>query len=574
MQRFGWLLMAVLVLAACDSAQAPDYPPAPAPEALRTHGEEFRQQVVEVTDGVYVAIGFGIANAIMIEGEDGIIIVDTLESLDIAREVMALFRVITDKPVHALIYTHSHPDHILGAAAFVEPGQAVEVIAHETLARNAQQVMSVLQPIITRRSMFMYGNWLNAEERTNVGIGPFVALRPDSQVQMLPPTLTFSDRLELDIAGVQLVLEHAPGETDDHLFVWLPERGVLMPGDNIYKAFPNLYTLRGTSYRDPRAWADSLDRMRQLEASFLVPSHGQPVTGEAAVAEALTVYRDGIRYVYDQTVRLMNAGLTADDIAARLRLPPHLASSPWLQGFYGRPDWSARSIYQGLLGWYDSNPTHLNPLPPADRAQRVISLAGGDTALMNSVEEALAAEDFAWVLELTDHLLRVFPAHSGARDARISALRALAAAESNPNARHYYLTTADELAGHYRVPDRLVEPDPAMLASLPLDAFFDGMEVALDGEAAWDVQQRIAFEFPDLRRAYTLEVRRGVTERLPGVHPEADIHVQIDSLAFKQLLAGQRNPALALAVDFDFQRGGRLGLARFLRLFGTDLELE
>lgn len=569
------LLLAAIGLGACGDSDRPAPPPAPTPEALEAHGEEFREDVVEVTDGVHVAIGFGIANSILIEGEDAAIVVDVMESLEAAERIAERFRAITDKPVKALVYTHSHPDHIHGGAAFVDPEDPeLQIFAHDSLIAAADKISGVLQPIITRRSMRMYGNPLPDAQRTNVGLGAFVAVGEGSTLEVLRPTRTFADRLEVEVAGVKMVLQHAPGETEDQIFVWLPERRVLLPADNFYKAFPNLYTIRGTGYRDPRQWADSLDAMRALDAEHLVPSHGRPISGAEEVSQRLTEYRDGIRYVYDQTIRMMNAGATPDEIAEHIQLPPHLAESPYLQTFYGKPGWSARAIFQGELGWYDGNPSNLHPTGPDARARRMAELAGGQDALLKALEAAAEDGDHQWVLELSDHLLRLQPGNKQARALRIAALRALAAAEHNPGARHYYLTTAAELEGTVEVPERVLTPQDPMLRAMPLSVFFDGMAVALDGEAAWDTEQRVVFEFPDLGEARTLTVRRGVTELQDGNADDADIHVRIDSLVFKRILAGLRNPALAIATDFDYVKGGRIGFAGFMRLFDPEFTLE
>ncbi|WP_162925863.1 alkyl sulfatase dimerization domain-containing protein [Isoalcanivorax indicus] len=568
------LLCTLLLLSGCDRPTERTAPPAASPEQLLSHGEEFREDVIEVTDGVHVAVGFGIANSIMIEGDDGVIIVDTMESLQAAERVAERFRAITDKPVKALIYTHSHPDHIFGAAAFITPGHTPQVYAHDTLMQEADKIFSVLQPVITRRSLHMYGNLLPDEERTNVGIGPFVAMDDDAGIEMLRPTHTFRDSLDIEVAGVAISLHHMPGETDDQIMVWLPEKRVMMPGDNFYKAFPNLYTIRGTSFRDPKQWADSLDRMRRFDAEHLVPGHSRPISGAEAIRQHLTDYRDAIRYVHDQTIRMMNAGLTPDEIAPQLQLPPHLAASPYLQFFYGKPEWAARMIFQGQLGWFDGNPSNLHPTPPDEKATRLTALIGGETRLAEAVSDAAEAGDHQWVLELTDTLLRVAPDHAEGREARIRALRALAAQEINPNARHWYLTHAAELAGEITVPERIFTPGDEMLAGIPLRAYFNGMAVALDGNAAMDLHQFTVFEFTDLKEAWTLEVRRGVTELHEGARDDADLHVRVDSLRFRQLLAGERNPAVALARDYDFVTGGRVRLARFLRLFNPEIETE
>ncbi|MGB1561461.1 MAG: alkyl sulfatase dimerization domain-containing protein [Sinimarinibacterium flocculans] len=563
------LVLSVLLVgvAGCRQEAPPPAATVASPESLRAHSAEFEQGVFEVTDGVHVAIGFGIANSILLEGDDGVIIVDTMETAESAQAVLAAFREITDKPVKALIYTHSHPDHIGGARVFAEGNDAIPVYAHRDVVRNMEKTSIELQTAITRRSLRMYGSYLPEDEHINVGLGPRVDIHDGSTISVLRPTHQFDERLEDTVAGIRFELVHAPGETEDQLFVWLPERRILLPGDNIYKAFPNLYTIRGTSYRDPRQWADSIDAMRALKPEVLVPSHTQPIVGAQQIDEVLTTYRDGIRYVYDQTLRYINMGLTPDEIAARIRLPPHLAGAPYLQEFYGKPTWSARSVFAGNLGWYGGNPSTLQPLPPDEESARMAQLAGGFDALVAQVLDAQAQGEHQWALQLSDHVLRLQPDHAGVREARIAALRALGEREANPNARNWYLMAARELAGEFELPKRILTPTPEMLAQMPLARFFDGMAVNLDAEAAAQTVTAVAFEFTDSDERYTYIVRRGASEVVPVLRDDADIVVRVSAQAFKEMLAQLRNPALSLVRDFEVTQGSKLGFAQFMRLF-------
>ncbi len=558
----------LVLLAACGKTPQPAAATVAAtPAALQAHSEEFRREVVKVADGVYVAIGYGIANSILLEGDDGVIIVDTMETTQSAEQVLAEFRKITDKPVKAVVYTHSHPDHIGGARVFTGGSDTVPVYAHRDVIRNMEKTSIELQTAITKRSLRMYGPNLPPEEHVNVGIGPEVAIHENSTINSLRPTREFDERLEDTVAGIHFELVHAPGETEDQLFVWLPERRILLPGDNLYKAFPNLYTIRGTSYRDPRLWADSLDMMRALKPEILVPSHTRPLIGEALIYDTLTDYRDGIRYIYDQTLRYINLGLTPDEIAARIKLPPHLANSPFLQEFYGKPTWSARSIFVGNLGWYDGNPSTLQPLSPRLEAEGMANLAGGIDALAKQVTEAEAAGRHQWALQLSDYVLRLQPEHAAVRAARIDALRALGAVEANPNARHWYLMSARELNGEFTLPNRILTPTPEMLAQMPLARFFDGMAVNLDADAAADTVIAVAFEFSDRDERYTYLIRRGASEVVPELRGDADIVVRVSAQAFKEMLAQLRNPAVSLVRDFEVTHGSKLGFAKFMRLF-------
>ena len=557
----------LLTVAACGRSPSPPAAPAATPAALAAHSAEFKREVLKVADGVYVAIGYGIANSILLEGTDGVIVVDTMETAESAQEVLAEFRKLTDKPVKAVIYTHSHPDHIGGARVFTGGSEDVPVYAHRDVIRNMEKTSIELQTAITKRSLRMYGPYLPPEEMVNVGIGPELGLHDHSTINSLRPTREFDERLVDTVAGIRFELVHAPGETDDQIFVWLPDRRILLPGDNVYKAFPNLYTIRGTSYRDPRLWADSLDTMRALRPVLMVPSHTQPLVGEDLIYNTLTDYRDGIRYVYDQTLRYINQGLTPDEIAARIQLPPHLAGSPFLQAFYGKATWSARSIFAGNLGWFDGNPATLQPLAPPDEAARFAALVGGVDALAQKTLEAAAAGDHQWVLQLSDRVLRLQPEHADVKQARIAALRALGEPEANPNARHWYLMSARELAGEFTLPDRILTPTPEMLAQMPLARFFDGMAVNLDAEAAADTVIAVGFEFSDRDERYTYLIRRGASEVVPELRANADIVVRVSSQAFKEMLAQLRNPAVSLVRDFEVVQGSKLGFAQFMQLF-------
>ncbi len=532
---------------------------------LAAHSREFEKRIVQVTDGIHVAIGYGLANSILIEGDDGVIIVDAMESVETAAVVRAEFESITLKPIKALIYTHNHADHVFGAAAFA---QEVPVYAHATTSRYIDRVVSVVRPITTTRSMRMFGNFLDAAGLVNAGIGPRLELHADSTMGVIRPTHTFHDTLEQEIAGIRFQLVFAPGETNDQIFVWLPEKKVLLPGDNVYKAFPNLYAIRGTPYRDVCQWVDSLDKMRALRPEHLVPGHSGPISGADEIQAILTDYRDAIQFVHDQTIRGMNRGLTPDELVELVKLPPHLASSPYLQEFYGTVAWSVRAIFDGNLGWFDGNSTHLFPLALEERARRMAQLAGGRQALLDHALQAEASGDHQWALELTDHALRLKPGQAQATAARVRALVALGEAQSNPNARHYYLTRAAELRDGW-VSGGQGQASPAIVHTFPMDVFFKNMAVNLDSQASLHLDKRVGFVFPDTGERYTLHVRRGVAEVQPYLMEDLDLSVTVDSRVWKEMLVGLRRPAVTVATKFEVE-GSTVELLRLLALFRRD----
>ncbi len=563
-------LLFLSILCACDKTpQKAHFENLSTVPGLEAHTKEFDQQVIRVTDGVHVAVGFGLANSILIEGDDGAIVVDTMGTFEAGQAVRRAFAEITDKPIRAVIYTHNHADHVFGSEAFVD-GPDIAVFAHETTGPMIDRVVGVLRPVLTQRSMRMFGNFLEDSSIVNAGIGRRLELATDSTVGVVRPNHTFSDSWKGRIAGIEVQLVHAPGETDDQIFVWLPEKRVLLPGDNIYKTFPNLYTIRGTAHRDVRRWVESIDKMRALRPAHLVPSHTRPVSGEQAIYNTLTDYRDAIAYVHDQTVRGMNMGKTPDELAASIKLPPHLAASPFLTEYYGTVAWSVRAIFNGYLGWFDGNPTHLDALPPMEKAEHMAALAGGKGAMLTAARQAAESGDHQWVLELTDCLLRLEPDNAEARNLRVAALTSLGQAQANPNARHYYLTRAAELGQQLHI-GQMGRPTEQMLSGMPMGRFFDAMAVNLDAEKCADMERTVGFIFPDTDEAYSVLVRRGVAEIRPELVSPRDITVTVPSLVWKQMLAKERNPLATIATECDIE-GGRVRFLSFMAMFAPEFE--
>lgn len=563
-------------LIACSEAPGP--PPAVAGSAaLEAHSAEFRRDIIEVVPGIHVAIGYALANVILIEGDDGVIIVDTTESLEAARTVKAEFDRITDKPVQAIIYTHNHTDHIFGAEAFAA-GRDVPVYAHKTTWSHIERIMNVLRPVIETRSFHMFGNYLEAggEAIINDGIGPALAhsTTGDGDIYgLLPPTHTVDERLEVTIAGRRLVLMHAPGETDDQLLVWLPDERVLLPGDNVYKAFPNLYTIRGTRYRDVMQWAHSVRLMRSLGAEHLIPSHTRPVSGAKAVDDILQVYGDAIQFVHDQTVRGINQGLDADTLARTVQLPAELAEHPWLQPFYGTVPWSVRAIYNGYLGWFEGNSSTLFPIASATRAQRLLALAGGADAVLAEAEAQLPA-DPQWAAELADLVRAASPdSVPVAAELKARALRMLAEVTPNPNARNWYLTDALELEQRITTgPSPISAERVAFAQGFPIAGVLRSMAVNLDPERSAGVNERVVLVFPDQGVQYAVHVRHqvAVIDALPSVPEDEGVVVTVPATEWLALMTGQRGFPLALA-DGTVQVSGGMAdtakLLRFLALF-------
>jgi len=411
-------------------------------EKLRAHSSEFRQEVIRVTDRVYVAVGYTASNVILIRGDGGCIIIDTGSDTVEARQVRAAFGNLLDAPVRAIIYTHGHPDHTGGAAVFVGNDKP-DIYSHQLLVEGPPDIVRRM-----RDGGDQFGMALPDSLFINAGIQmQYGRVTPPTRDGYVPPTRTFGGaELSVTIAAVRLQLLHTPGETRENIAVWLPDARVLMTGDDFYTAFPNLYPIRGGRLRPPEPWIASLETMLALNAEYVVPGHTRPVSGAANVRAALTTYRDGIKSILDQTIEGIRRGERPDELVQHVKLPPQLADSPYLQEFYGSVAWSVRAIYADRIGWFDGNATRLFPLAERERAANIIGLAGGADQVLARARDALTTREFQWAAELADYVLATDSANVAAKRVKARALTELGERQMNANARNYYLSAAQYLS--------------------------------------------------------------------------------------------------------------------------------
>lgn len=419
----------------------------PAHPDLIGQNAQFQRQIHTLGHGAYTAVGYAASNVHFLVGASGVVVIDTTETTQAAENILGDLRGITDLPITTIVYTHSHRDHISGATVFAE-GRAVEVIAADNFASDLVPTGAskpAPNAALMARTKRQFGISLPPEERVSLGVGPGNRPMQGMGAGYLEPTLRIAQTTTIDREGFTLELAKAPGETPDHLVVWLAKGRVLFCGDNYYHAFPNLYAIRGTPYRDFDAWADTMDQLMAYEADVLAPGHTLPVIGADPIRRTLTDYRDAIRHVVAETIAGMNVGLDPVTISENLRLPDGLAAKPYLQEFYGSVAYAARAYFAGTLGWFDGNPTCLGQLPPAKEAAKVIALAGGAQAVLAAAETALADAEWQWAMELADRLLVTGAEPGSARRIKVTAMRQLADTTVNAPTRNYYLLSAREL---------------------------------------------------------------------------------------------------------------------------------
>ena len=414
---------------------------------LLAQNEQFEKQIHKLENNIFSAVGYAASNVHFLVGADGVIVIDTTESTQAAKNILADFRQISKLPINTIIYTHSHRDHISGATVFAE-GREVEIIASDNFTSDLIAVdksRPAPNAILGERTKRQFGIGLPPEELISLGVGPSDRPMQGLGAGYIEPTVRFSTTKKIMREGFELEFAKAPGETPDHQIVWLASKRILFCGDNFYHSFPNLYAIRGTPYRDFDAWADTMDQLMTFDAEILAPGHTKPVIGAANVRQVLTDYRDAIRFVISETARGMNARLDPVTIAANLRLPDELAQKPYLKEFYGHIGYASRAYFEGTLGWFDGNPTSLGKLPPKVEAVKFIQLAGGKEEVLMAAIDAITENDPQWTMELTDRLLAAGDLLEEARQVKAIAMRMLAKQTVNAPTRNYYLLSARTL---------------------------------------------------------------------------------------------------------------------------------
>lgn len=432
-----------------------------ATQLLQQRNAEFERKIIEVAEGVYSSHGYAVSIVGLIVGQDGLIIVDTGMDEASAEALLADFRQISDLPIKAIIFTHSHPDHVGGLPVFLREG-VEQIWGRDNFGAEMRDFVSVGLTIQGARGQRQGGFKLPPEKRINNGIAqayypkrhnPFAP--PDGEKETRPVkrkgtkvALTHrvtEPRQAIEIAGVTIELVAAVGETYDHMYLWLPEKRVLFSGDNYYKSWPNLYPIRGSVYRDIARWIESLTMMLNEEADVLVAGHTLPLIGSEVVKENLTTYRDAIQYIFDETIAGMNRGLTPDQLVATIELPERFLGKENLLPFYGHPAWAIRAIFAHYMGWFDGNPVHLFDLTPLEEAQEMVALAGGAEALLASAGRAHADGKHTWAAKLCDHLIALDPTAAAPKLLKADALEAVGETVLSGIGRNFYFTVAQEL---------------------------------------------------------------------------------------------------------------------------------
>ena len=538
----------------------------------QAHAEEFNKpEIIKVTDQIYVAIGYALANSIMIVGKTGVVIIDTTESIEATKEIAKEFRKISDKPIKGVVYTHNHADHVLGTRSFLENTtnlNDVEIWAHYSLMDIYLHSTRAVGRAHFYRAMHQFGTFLS-DKQISAAIGFRLEIK-NMDADIIPPNkFLYKSRQSIKLGGLELELIHIPGETDDQIAVYWPEEKALFCADDFYKAFPNLYAIRGTPFRSLKLWYESLDKMRNLQAELLVPSHTRPITGAKKIYALLTDYRDAVQLVHDQTVRYMNLGLHPDEIANHIKLPEKLLQQPYLKEMYGTIEWSSKGLFAGYMGWFSGDIVELNPHTPNEQGKRLVRLAGGLDKILQAAEKSLKENDPQWALRLSSAALRYNPQSYKAKDIKSKALFDLAPKQKSMNGYNYYLTCAYSTIGKIEIKPIEVGKKKVIRHATMKNLFYL-MSLKFKAEECSHLDHVVLFVFPNTKQRIMFHIRNGIID-LNGVYDrKEDIKVTADSVVWREILSGDRSGLLSAVTSEIIVEPSLTSLRNIMNCFDTD----
>ncbi|OBA85312.1 alkyl sulfatase [Mycolicibacterium elephantis] len=522
-------------------------------------------EVRGVVEGQFVEVfavrGFDLSNISFIEGDTGVIVIDPLISTETAAAALALYRAHRgERPVVAVIYTHSHVDHfggVLGVTtqADVDAGK-VAVIAPECFTEHAVQENVYAGTAMARRATYMYGTQLPIGVQGQVGCG--LGQRTSTgEVALIVPTIDITRTGETHtFDGVEIEFQMAPGtEAPAEMHFYFPRYRALCMAENATHNLHNLLTLRGALVRDPHVWAgyltEAIDRFAD-RTDVVFASHHWPTWGRDRIVDFLSVQRDLYAYLHDQTLRLLNQGYTGVEIAERFQLPPALHKAWHTHGYYGSVSHNVKAVYQRYMGWFDGNPARLWPHPPEAIGPRYVEAMGGADRVVELAQAAFNTGDFRWAATLLDHVIFTDEHHRRARELYADTLEQLAYGAENAVWRNFFLSGAMELRdGNFGT---ATQPSaPTLLAQLTPEQIFDILAISVNGPRAWDLDIAVDVTFLDTGTNYRLTLRNGVLvhRQLPADAATAQAGVRVaDTLRLLALAAGDNaSPGLDVTGD-------------------------
>ena len=530
----------------------------------------------EVVPGVYQVRGLDIANMTLVEGDNGVIVVDTLTSIEGARAAMELyFKHRGKKPVTAVIFTHTHTDHWGGARGVLDDATLasgkVPIIAPNLFMEHAVSENIIAGPAMLRRAQYQFGPFLAKGPRGQVDCGLGKTMAAGGVTLLRPSDLIIATGDKRVIDGVEFEFQMAPNsEAPAEMHFYVPRYKLLNLAENCTHNFHNLLPFRGADVRDALAWSKYLNEALSLwggKAEAMCGQHHWPVWGKERVDTMIRQQRDLYKFAHDQTIRLMNHGLTATEIAETIRLPESLEGAWHTRGYYGHIRHNVKAIYQKYLGWYDANPVNLDPLPPVEAGRKYVEYMGGGEAILARAAKDFAKGEFRFVAQALSHLVFAEPDNQAARALLADTFEQLGYAAESSTWRNAYLFGAQELRqGMPKTPPRPPMPRET-LAALRTEQLWDVLGVRLNGPKAEGKHIVLNWSFTDSGETFVLNLENSALTYTEGVQADsADASFTLARSTLDEVIAKQTSFPEAVAAGKIKVAGNPLWLAELMGL--------
>ena len=530
----------------------------------------------EVVPGVYQVRGLDIANMTLVEGDSGVIVVDTLTSIEGARAAMELyFKHRGNNPVTAVIFTHTHTDHWGGARGVLDDATLasgkVPIIAPNLFMEHAVSENIIAGPAMLRRAQYQFGPFLAKGPRGQVDCGLGKTMAAGGVTLLRPSDLIIATGDKRVIDGVEFEFQMAPNsEAPAEMHFYVPRYKLLNLAENCTHNFHNLLPFRGADVRDALAWSKYLNEALSLwggKAEAMCGQHHWPVWGKERVDTMIRQQRDLYKFAHDQTIRLMNHGLTATEIAETIRLPESLEGAWHTRGYYGHIRHNVKAIYQKYLGWYDANPVNLDPLPPVEAGRKYVEYMGGGEAILARAAKDFAKGEFRFVAQALSHLVFAEPDNRAARALLADTFEQLGYAAESSTWRNAYLFGAQELRqGMPPTPPRPPMPRET-LAALRTEQLWDVLGVRLNGPKAEGKRIVLNWSFGDTRETFVLNLENSALTYTEGVQADsADASFTLARSTLDEVIAKQTSFPEAVAAGKIKVAGNPLWLAELMGL--------
>jgi len=531
----------------------------------------------QVTDRVFQVRGFDVSVMTVIVGDAGLIIVDPLTSVEVARAALTLARTkVGDRPVKAVIYTHSHADHFGGVRGVVDQADVdagkVAILAPEGFLEHAVSENVIAGNAMSRRAQFQFGRGLAHGPEGSLGSGIGAAVSSGT-LSLIPPTDVIAKTgTERTIDGVRLVFQVTPGtEAPAEMNFAIPQWKVLCLAENANVSMHNVLTPRGALVRDAKGWADYLTESLRLwggQTDVLITSHGWPRWGNDRIRDYIASHRDAYKYLHDQSVRLMNMGYTAPEIAERIQLPPALARRWFNRGYYGTMKHNSKAVYQRYLGWYDGNPATFDALPPEEAGRKYVAAMGGAKKAIAEGRRAVGAGEYRWAAMVLNHVVFADPGNQDARELLAKAETQMAYQAESAIWRNMYLVAAAELRGAKPSGNgSTVALD--MIRNTPTSMILDLFAVRLDPAKAGDARLSLNLVFPERGEKTLVTVANGVLVHEDGLSDPAATTLTAPRAVFLQTMLTGQGLKPAIAAGQASVTGDPAALVRFFTLFDS-----